>query len=60
MYGSIVVVMNLGKTLIPSAGVLGIVHAQYVHDHVVDDLGLAICAGVEGSGLGELGVQQLP
>jgi hypothetical protein len=56
MYGSVVVVMNIGKTLIPSVGVLGIVHAQDVHDHLVDDLGLAIRLGVEGSGLGELGV----
>jgi hypothetical protein len=56
MYGSIVVVMNIGKTLIPSAGVLGILHVQDVHDHPVDDLGLAIHLGVEGNGLGELGV----
>jgi hypothetical protein len=58
MYGSVVVVLNIGKTLIPGVGVLGIVHAQDVHDHPVDDLGLAIHLGVEGSGLGELGVQQ--
>jgi len=38
--------------------VLRIVHAHDVHDHLVDDLGLAIHLGVEGSGLGELGVQQ--
>jgi hypothetical protein len=31
MYGFVEVVLNIGKTLIPSAGVLGIVHAQYVH-----------------------------
>jgi hypothetical protein len=58
MYGSVVAVMNIGKSLIPGAGVLGILHAQDVHDHLVDDLGLAIRLGVEGSGLGELGVQQ--
>jgi hypothetical protein len=58
MYGSVVVVLNIGKTLIPGVGVLGIVHVQDVHDHLVDDLGLAIRLGVEGSGLGELGVQQ--
>jgi hypothetical protein len=45
MYGSVVVVLNIGKTLIPGVGVLGIVHAQDVHDHPVDDLGLAICLG---------------
>ena len=58
MYGSIVVVLSIGKTLIPCAEVLGIVHAWDVHDHPVEDLSLAICLGVEGSGLGELGVQQ--
>jgi hypothetical protein len=57
MYGYVVAVLNIGKTLIPRAGVLGIVHAQDVHDHSVDDLGLAILLGVEGSGLGEIGVQ---
>jgi hypothetical protein len=57
MYGSIVACVNIGKTLILGVGVLGIVHAQDVHDHLVDDLGLAIRLGVEGSGLGELGVQ---
>jgi hypothetical protein len=56
MYGSIVVVLNIGKTLIPCAGVHGNVHAQDVHDHLVDDLGLAIHLRVEGSGIGELGV----
>jgi hypothetical protein len=35
---------------------LGIVHAQDMHDHPIDDLGLAIRLGVEGSGFGELGV----
>jgi hypothetical protein len=58
MYGSILVVLNIGKTLIPCVGVLGIVHARDMHDHPVDDLGLAIHIGVEGSGFGELGVQQ--
>jgi hypothetical protein len=58
MYGSIVAVLNIGKTLIPCVGVLGIVHVQDMHDHPVDDLSLAIHLGVEGSGFGELGVQQ--
>jgi hypothetical protein len=56
MYGSVVAMMNIGKSLIPGVGVLVIVHAQYVHDHLVADLGLAIRLGVEGSGFGELGV----
>jgi hypothetical protein len=49
--------LNIGKTLIPCARVLGIVHVQDMHDHLIDDLSLAICLGVEGSGFGELGVQ---
>jgi hypothetical protein len=57
MHGSIVVVLNIGKNLIPCVGMLGIVHAQDMHDHLVDDLDLAIHLGVEGGGFGELGVQ---
>jgi hypothetical protein len=58
MYGFVVVMMNIRKTLIPSERVIGIVHMQYVQDNLVDDLGLAIHLGVEGNGLGELGVHQ--
>jgi hypothetical protein len=58
MYGSIVAMLNIEKNLILGVGVLGILHAQNAHDHPVDDLGLAIRLGVEGSGLGDLGVQQ--
>jgi hypothetical protein len=50
--------LDIGKTLIPCAGVLGIVHAQDMYDHPIDDLSLAIYLGVEGSGFGELGIQQ--
>jgi hypothetical protein len=57
MYGFVVIVLNIGKTLIPCAWMLGIVHAENVHDHHVDDLSLAIRLGVEGRGFGELGVQ---
>jgi hypothetical protein len=35
---------------------LGVVHAQDMHDHPIDDLCLSINLGVEGSGFGELGV----
>jgi hypothetical protein len=56
MYGSVVAMLNIGKTLIPCENILVIVHAQDMHDHSVDDLGLAIHLGVEGSGFGELGV----
>ena len=56
MYGSVVAMLNIGKTLIPGVVVLVIVHAQDVHDHSVNELSLAIHLGVEGSGLGELRV----
>jgi hypothetical protein len=57
MYGFVVIVLNIGKTLIPCAWMLGIVHVQDMHDHPIDDLGLAICLGEEGHGFGEHGVQ---
>jgi hypothetical protein len=56
MYGSVVVVLNIGKTHILGARVIGILHVKYVHNHPVDDLSLDIRLGFEGSGLGELGV----
>jgi hypothetical protein len=58
MYGSIVDVLTICKNHIPSAGLFRIVHARDMHDHLVDDLGLAIHLGVEENGFGELGVQQ--
>jgi hypothetical protein len=57
MYGFVVAVLNIWKTLILGAGVIVIVHVQDVHDHPVDDPSLAIRLGVEGSGFGEIGVQ---
>jgi hypothetical protein len=50
--------MDIGKTLIPCARVLGIIHVQDMHDHSIYNLGLAICLGVEGHVFGELGIQQ--
>jgi hypothetical protein len=50
--------LDIGKTLIPCARVLVIIHAQDMHDHLIYDLGLAICLGVEGRGFGELAVQK--
>jgi hypothetical protein len=58
MQGSFVVVLHIGKDLIPYARVLGIIHVWDMHDHLIYNLGLAICLGVEGRGFGELGVQQ--
>jgi hypothetical protein len=57
MYGSIVTVLNIVKTLILCEHMIRIVHVQNMYDHIVDDLGLAIHFGVEGHGFGELGVQ---
>jgi hypothetical protein len=58
MYGYVVAMMNIGKTLISCERVLGIIRVHDMHDHPVDDLGLAIHLGVEGIGFGEIGVQQ--
>jgi hypothetical protein len=58
MESLVVVVMNIGKTLIPCTWMLRIIHAQDVHNHLIDDLCLAIGLGVEGSRFSELGVQQ--
>jgi hypothetical protein len=58
MQGLVVVVMNIGMNLIPCGRVLGIIHAQDMHDHSIYDLSSTICMGVEGHGFGELGVQQ--
>jgi hypothetical protein len=57
MYGSVVIVLNIGNNLIPCVRILGIVHAQDMHDHPIDDFGLAICLGVEGPGFGKHRVQ---
>jgi hypothetical protein len=57
MYGYVVIVVNIGKNLIPCAHMLGILNVKNMQDHLVDNLGLAICLGVEGHGFGELGVQ---
>ena len=58
MQGSVVAMLDIGKTLIPCEGVFWIVHAQDMYDHPIDDLILAICLGVERSGFIELGIQQ--
>jgi hypothetical protein len=58
MQGSVVAMLNIGETLIPCARVLGIIHAQDMHDHSIYNLSLAICLGVESHEFDELGVQQ--
>jgi hypothetical protein len=54
----VLVVLNIGKTLIPCTQMLRVVHAHDVNNHPIDDLFLAIRLGVESSGFSELGVQQ--
>jgi hypothetical protein len=49
--------LNIKNNLIPCAWVLVIVHVQDMHYHFIDDLSLAICLGVEGSGLGKICVR---
>jgi hypothetical protein len=58
MESPIVVVLNIGKTLIPCTQILRVVHGKDVHNHLIDDLCLTISLGVEKSGFSELGVQQ--
>jgi hypothetical protein len=60
MESPVVTVLDIWETLVPCTGMLRIVHAQDVHNHPIDDLGLAIGLGVERSGFCELGVQQRP
>jgi hypothetical protein len=57
MENPVVVVLDIWETLVPCTGMLRIVHAKDVHNHLIDDLGLAIGLGVESSGFCELGVQ---
>jgi hypothetical protein len=58
MESPIVDVLDIWETLVPCTGMLIIVHAQDVHNNMVDDLGLAIGLWVESGGFCELGVQQ--
>jgi len=58
MGGSVVVVLDIRKALIPCAWILGVVHVQDMHDHPIDDLCLSISLRVDHNGFGEVGVQQ--
>jgi hypothetical protein len=57
MESPVVSMLSIGKTLIPCTQMLRFIHAQDVHNHLIDDLCLAIDLRVEGSGFSELGVQ---
>ena len=50
--------LDIGKALIPCVRVILIIHKKDMHNHLIYDLGLDICLGVEGRGFGDLGVQQ--
>jgi hypothetical protein len=52
----IVIVLNIGETVIPPTWMLRVVHAQDVHNNIINDLCFAIRLGVERSGFSELGV----
>ena len=58
MKSSVVTVFHIRKVAIPCTWMFGVVHLQYVHDHPIDHLFLAISLGMEVNGFGELGVQQ--
>jgi hypothetical protein len=56
MESPLVIVLNIGDTLIPCTWMLRVVHAHDVHNHMIGDLCLGICFGVESSGFSDLGV----
>jgi hypothetical protein len=58
MESHVVVVLNIGNTLIPCTKILRVIHAQDVHNHLIDELCSAIGLRVEGSGFSGLGVEQ--
>jgi hypothetical protein len=55
---SIVTMLNIGEDIIPCTWMLRFVHAHDLHNHLIVDLYLTICLGVESHGFSELGVQQ--
>jgi hypothetical protein len=54
--GSVVVMFNIRKVLIPCEWIFGIVHPQDMENHLVDYLCLSISLWVEGSRFVQLGV----
>jgi hypothetical protein len=57
MENPVVTFFNIWETLTPSMWMLRVLHAQYVHNHLIDNLCLAVGLGLESSGFSELGVQ---
>jgi len=58
--GYVLAMLNIWKSHIPCTWMLIFVHVHDVHNHLIDDLYLAIGLGVERNGFSELGVQQWP
>jgi hypothetical protein len=58
MEGFVVIVLNIGETFIPCTHMLRFVHAQHVHNHMIDELYLVVCLRLESSVFSELGVQK--
>jgi hypothetical protein len=58
MDNPVVVVLNIRKTLIPCTQIIRVINVQDVHNHLIDDLYLAISLRLEGNGFSELGVKQ--
>jgi hypothetical protein len=52
--GSIVAMLNIRKTLIRCAWMFGIIHPQYMNNHLIDYLYLSISFWAEGSRFGQL------
>ena len=55
----VVVVLDIGETFIPCVWMLGVVYAQNVYDHPIDDFCLTINLGMETRGLSEFGIQHI-
>jgi hypothetical protein len=57
MESLVLIVLNIRETLIPYTWMLRVVHAQDVHNHLIEDICLVFFLGVESSVFSELGVQ---
>lgn len=57
MERSIITFLHIQNAMIIGLWILGVVHVEYVHYHLVDDLRLAISLRMESSWLGNLCVQ---
>jgi hypothetical protein len=56
MESPVVTMLDIWETLVPCTWILRIIHVQDVHNHMIDDLCLAISFGAERSGFCELDV----